>query len=97
MTYAQRLRTVQVDGSALQSRSKARYFDDAVVAQSFAVGGTKPMTGKERKELFMDQTHGLGLVKTSKDGTLTRESPGGCRIPLTPKEAKVIAGDNGDS
>ena len=69
LTYAQRLRSVRLDGSVTESRSKARYWDEEPLGDLFQDG----LTGKERSELVMDETNGVGYVDNPKDMTPTQE------------------------
>jgi hypothetical protein len=88
MTFAERLRTVQVDGTALETRTKRLYYDEDAMATSFPGMGDR----KDRAEQFRDATDGLGLIKTAPSGRLYR-SEEGRKVPLTEKQTRSILGE----
>lgn len=67
MTFVERLRSVQVHGSVLESRSASRRFDTESVDDQF--GGT----AKERKDEFYADTRGLGNIKHVEGGALYKD------------------------
>jgi len=64
LTFAQRLRTVQVDGAALETRTKRNYYDLESVHDTF---------GEDAEDRMMDATKGLGSIKRGDDGSLWRK------------------------
>lgn len=67
MSFVAKLKTVQIHGSVLETRSKQNYFDDDSLTQIFGEDR------KERKERSLDETRGIGPV-TSEE--FDRLSPG---------------------
>lgn len=64
MTFAERLRTVQVDGAALETRTKRDYYDVESVHDTF---------GEDAEDKMMDATKGIGAIKRGADGKLWRK------------------------
>jgi hypothetical protein len=64
MTFAERLRTVQVDGAALETRTKRDYYDVESVHDTF---------GEDAEDRMMDATKGIGAIKRGADGKLWRK------------------------
>ena len=61
MTFAQRMRTVQLDRASLETRTKVNYYDREGVSDVF---------GADSKEQMTEETNGLGYARTAKDGRL---------------------------
>ncbi len=64
LSFAERIRTVQVPASVTPSRTLKRYFDTSSIDDQ--LGGT----AKDRKARFEHDTNGMGAVKPNKDGRL---------------------------
>lgn len=56
MTFAQRLRSVRLDGSVTPTRSQKNYYDDD------ALTGVFGNTAQEREERMMEETEGVGVA-----------------------------------
>jgi hypothetical protein len=68
LSYRERLLGVTVHGSALASRTKRRYYD---------IGGLDAQFGEDsatRRERYMEETRGLGIVKPLADGSLAHKN-----------------------
>lgn len=58
MKYVDRLRSVRLDSSVTETRTKHNYFDDD------ALTGTFGKTAAERHEEMMEETQGVGVATT---------------------------------
>lgn len=85
MTFAERLRTVQVDGAALETRTKRDYYDVESVHDTF---------GEDAEDRMMDATHGIGAIKRGADGKLWRKDRrSGDIVRAEPKLDTLLAAD----
>lgn len=61
LTFAERLRSVTVDGAVLETRTKARYWDSHAADETF---------GADRVDRYWDETGGHGAIQRGSDGEL---------------------------
>lgn len=91
MSFAQRMRTVQVSKENFVTAEKKNYYDRASVAATF---------GEDSEQRMLDDTKGLGYARKGSDGRLYhRDRKSGDVVPVTPKEEDRIylSGDNEES
>jgi len=78
MSYAARLRTVQVSEQGFETAERHSYYDDEPVRQVF---------GSDSHEKMLDDTQGLGYTREDSDGTLLhRDRKSGDWVAVTERE-----------
>ena len=81
MTFRQRLRTVRVDSSLTETRTKTNYYDAEAVAAAF---------GEDAREELMEDTDGYGAISREDDGSFSRIDHRGVKHEVTPAEVDAF-------
>lgn len=76
MTFRQRLRTVRLDSSVTETRTRHRYFDSAALDESF---------GADRKDRYWDETEGQGAIVRDGRGGFVHTDHTGETKPASPE------------
>lgn len=86
MTFAERIRSVQINRSGWETAEKRNYYDAEPINAVF---------GEDSRERWMDETEGMGGLKLKRDGLYRRGEQGPVR--LTEKEVtRALGGTDGD-
>jgi len=82
LTFRERLLTVRMDASLMETRSLPTYYDSDAVKEQF---------GEDAKERLLDSTHGYGAGRTGKDGrTYHKDRHSGEWEPMTEAQVESV-------
>lgn len=84
ISFADKLRTIQLGAGVTETRTKRSYYDDESVSELF-----DGMPRKERKARYMHDTKGLGAAYRDNTGNWFRKGDGHF-VPVTDREASEV-------